>query len=93
MMNRAEMNKKLAEIASYRMMKAELQAELDRLEDEMKAYMTAEGIDEVIGDEHKVTFKTYEKKTFDSKAFKAAGYAELYEAFRMPKTEQRFTFA
>lgn len=82
-----------SEIAQYRVIIAEAQAELDRLEAEVKAKMTADGIDTLIGDEHKATYKAVVSNRFDSKAFKADGYEELYKAYQKPSTSMRFTFA
>lgn len=92
-MTRIEVNNKLAEIAQYRMLKAEAEAELTKLEDELKAYMTESELTELIGDEHKVTYKFHEVRRFDSTAFKKAGYGDLYEEYRTPRMEPRFTFA
>lgn len=93
MMNRESTNKMMAEIASMRMLKAEAEAELKKLEDELKAIMEAEGIEELVGDEHKVTWKSVTSSRFDSTAFKKAGHEDLYKEFSKPSTSMRFTFA
>lgn len=92
-MDRNVINAKFKELAQYRMMEAEAKALKEELENELKAMMEEEGIDTLIGDEHKVTWKEEIKRTFDSKAFKAAGYEELYESFRKPSKSRPFKFA
>lgn len=82
-----------SEIAQYRVIIAEAQAELDRLEAEVKDHMTANNLTELLGNEHKATYKAVISNRFDSKAFKADGYEDLYKAYQKPSTSMRFTFA
>lgn len=81
------------EMAQYRTIIAEAQKELDRLEAETKEYMTANEITELIGDEHKATYKEVVSNRFDSKAFKADGHEDLYKAYQKSSSSMRFTFA
>ena len=82
-----------SEIAQYRVIIAEAQAELDRLEAEVKEHMAANNLTELLGNEHKATYKAVISNRFDSKAFKADGYEDLYKAYQKPSTSMRFTFA
>lgn len=82
-----------SEIAQYRVIIAEAQAELDRLEAEVKEHMAANNLTELLGNEHKATYKAIISNRFDSKAFKADGYEDLYKAYQKPNTSMRFTFA
>lgn len=91
-MNRAELNTKMSEIAQYRLLKKEAEAELDRLENELKAYMEANQLEDLIGDEHKATYKAFTQSRFDSKAFQK-DHADMYESYKKPSTTMRFTFA
>lgn len=78
-------------IAKIRMKEAELKAERESLEDEIKAYMTAEGLAELMGKEHKATYKMVESMKFNSNLFKAS-HADMYEKFKTPSKSMRFTF-
>jgi len=92
-MDRQTINQKFKELAQYKMMEAEAKALKEAVEAELKAMMESEGIDTLIGDEHKATYKEVTSSRFDSKAFKAAGHEDLYKEFTKPSTSMRFTFA
>lgn len=70
-MDRQTINQKFKELAQYKMMEAEAKALKEAVEAELKAMMETEGIDTLIGDEHKATYKEVTSSRFDSKAFKA----------------------
>lgn len=80
------------EMAQYKLIIAEAEAELKKREDQVKELMTSSGIDTLIGDEHKATYKEVISNRFDSKAFKA-DHADMYEAYKKPSASMRFTFA
>lgn len=86
-------NKAFAELASNKMMLKELEAIIAEQEEAIKAQMVADGKDTIVGTEHKATFKEVVSNRFDSKAFKADGYEELYKAYQKPSSSMRFTFA
>lgn len=88
-----DINTIFKEMAQYKRMIEEAQAEYERLADECKAQMTADGIEELVGDEHKATYKEVISNRFDSKAFKAAGHEDLYKAFTKPSSSMRFNFS
>lgn len=92
-MDRQTINEKFKELAEWKMIEAEAKANRDAIEAELKAYMTEAELTEIIGDEHKATWKEETRNSFDSKAFKAAGYGDLYEAYKKPSTTRRFIFA
>lgn len=85
-------NKAFAELASNKMMLKELEALVASQEEAIKNQMIAEGKTELIGTEHKATYKEVVSNRFDSKAFKA-DHADMYEAYRKPSSSMRFTFA
>lgn len=87
-----DINERLAEIAQYRMMQKQIEAELNKLEGELKQYMLSEGLIEVVGDEHTATYKPVTSSKFDSTRFKA-DHADMYEMYRKASTSMRFTFA
>lgn len=92
-MNKNEINAKFKELAELTRMSEELASEIESIKDELKAVMTEQNVDTLIGDEHKATWKEVTSNRFDSKAFKAAGHTDLYNAFTKPSTSKRFTFA
>lgn len=92
-MDRQTINQKFKELAQYKMMEAEAKALKEAVEAELKAMMESEGIDTLIGDEHKATYKEVTSSRFDSTAFKKAGHEDLYKEFTKPSTSMRFTFA
>lgn len=87
-----DINAKLKAIAQYRLMEDEAKKEREALETEVKDYMTSNALTELIGDEHKATYKEVISSRFDSKAF-GKDHADLYEAYKKPSTSMRFTFA
>ena len=88
-----DINAIFSEMAQYKAIIKQAEAELDKYETEIKARMTACGTDEILGSEHTATYKTVITNRFDSKAFKADGYEDLYKAYQKPSSSMRFTFA
>lgn len=86
-------NKAFAELASNKRMLEELKAIIEEQESAIKAQLVADGKTEYIGTEHKATYKEVISNRFDSKAFKADGYEDLYKAYQKPSASMRFTFA
>ena len=87
-----DINAKFKAIAQYKLMEEQAKREREALEAEVKAYMTENKLPELIGDEHKATFKEVVSNRFDSKAFKA-DHADMYTAYQKPSVSMRFTFA
>lgn len=82
-----------SEMAQYRAIIKQAEAEYAMYEAEIKARMTESGDDTIIGNEHKATYKEVISNRFDSKAFRADGYEDLYKAYQKPSASMRFTFA
>lgn len=85
-------NKMFSDLASLKMMKAELDKEIEAKENEIKELMDKTCVTELIGTEHKATYKEVVSNRFDSKSFKA-DHADMYEAYKKPSASMRFTFA
>lgn len=92
-MDKNRINEVMKTIAEYARIAEEAQKVVDENKELLKAYMTEAELTELIGDEHKATYKEVISNRFDSKAFKAAGHEDLYKAFTKPSTSMRFTFA
>lgn len=91
-MDKKTINAKYKELAELKMMYKEIEDAMDGIKDELKEYMKANNLDELVGDEHKATWKEVESSRFDSTTFKAQ-YPDLYEAFKKPSTTRRFDFS
>ncbi len=85
------MNEKMNTLAEYLRMKDEIDAEIDALKDEIKAYMQETGQDTIIGTGHKATWKTVKSNRFDSAGLKKDA-PELYAAYTVATESKRFTF-
>lgn len=91
-MDNKTMNSIMQTIAEYARIAEEAQKIVDENKELLKAHMTEMGVDTLIGDEHKATYKEVISNRFDSKAFKA-DHADMYTAYQKPSTSMRFTFA
>ena len=91
-MDNKAINSIMQTIAEYARIAEEAQKIVDENKELLKAHMTEVGVDTLIGDEHKATYKEVISNRFDSKAFKA-DHADMYTAYQKPSASMRFTFA
>ena len=91
-MSMNELESKVNELRELRRMADELAAEIAATEDSLKAYMTANGTDELYGPSFKITWKEVASSRLDSKALKAAA-PELWQRFTKQTTARRFIVA
>ena len=91
-MSMNELEAKVAELRELRRMAEELAGEIAATEDTLKAYMTANGADELYGPSFKITWKDVTSSRLDSKALKSAA-PELYQRFTKTTSTTRFTLA
>ena len=87
-----ELIAKLNELSELRRMAEELNAEIEGVQDAIKAHMTAVDADTLTGADYKITWKAVTSSRFDSTAFKKA-MPELAERFTKSSTSRRFTVA
>lgn len=80
------------EIAQYRNAKLKAERELERLENEIKEYMIAENITELIGEEHRALYREVVSNRFDTTRFKKA-MPELAKKFTKKSSSMRFDFS
>lgn len=86
-------NEVMQELASYTQMQEELKAQIEALQDEVKAYMTEQGVDEVVGENgEKATWRGVISNRFDSTAFKK-DFLDIYKEYTKRTEYKRFTFA
>ena len=89
----AEIRRTMKERAEFTAMQTELEAQIENLKDELKEYMKAEKIDEILGEngEHAV-WRTVISNRFDSTAFKKSEWGELYKMYTKPTETRPFKF-
>ena len=87
------MNKVLAELKQYSEMKKELEAEIIKLQDECKEYMTENELSELFNDDKTIVARYTEviSNRFDTTAFKKSEWSELYQEYSKKVTSMRFT--
>lgn len=91
-MSKKDLQSKVHELRELRRFIEELTAEADAITDAIKAQMTTEGVDTLLGDDYKITWREVQSSRFDSKAFKSA-MPKLYDRFTKPSTTRRFVLA
>lgn len=88
-MSMNEMEAKVSELRELRRLADDLAAEIGALEDDLKAYMSANNADELHGPSFKITWKPVTSSRLDSKALKAAA-PTIWEQFSRQTTSRRF---
>ena len=91
-MSKQRLRKKVQELVELREMADELAAEINAIEDEIKAHMDKVGTDTLESGKHVVRWAVVKSSRFDSKAFRAA-YPSIYEQYTKPTESRRFTVA
>ena len=85
-------NEIMAQLAQYQRMQDETTAIIDGLRDQIKKYMTDNGMDTLTGDEHKATYKEVASTRIDTKALKTE-LPDIATRYTTTTTTMRFTFA
>ena len=88
-MRTTEIQAKVNELRELRRMADELNAEIESIQDSIKAEMSARSVDMLAGADYKITWKTAQSCRFNSKAFKAA-MPDLYRRFTKTRESRRF---
>ena len=91
-MTKNKLSNKIHELRQLRSMADELAAEIEAITDVIKQQMATEGVDTLIGDDWKATWKPVQSARFDSKAFKAA-MPDLHNRFTRSADTRRFVLA
>lgn len=83
----------IKELKTYITLKKELDAQIKALEDQIKEYMTANNLQELISDDLLTVcrYKEVITKRFDTTSFKNSEWAELYNDFCKESKSMRFT--
>lgn len=85
-------NEIMKELAQYKRIQEETTGIIDGLTDQLKAYMTAHGIETLTGDEHKASYKTVSSSRIDTTAIKK-DLPEIAARYTKTTETMRFTFA
>ena len=85
-----EITANVSELRELRRMADEIQAEIDAIQDKIKAHMTAAGVDTLAGADYKITWKTVSSSRFDTTAFKREN-PEIAALYTKTTTARRFT--
>ncbi len=91
-MSTIEMDSKIKELRELRRMADELQAEIDSLQDSIKAELAARNVDTLTGTDWRVTWKTVTSSRLDSTALKKE-LPEIAARFMRRTTARRFVLA
>ena len=86
-----EMDSKIKELRELRRM-ADEAAEMETIQDSIKAHMDAEGVDTINGTDWKVTYKAVTSSRLDANALKKA-LPDLAQQFTKTTTARRFCIA
>ena len=91
-MSMNELEAKVNDLRELRRMAEELAAEITAAEDDLKAYMTASGANDLNGPSFRITWKEVTSSRLDGKALKSAA-PELWQRFSKQTTARRFIVA
>ena len=85
------MTKTIHELRELRRMAEEIAAEIETLQDVLKQEMTARGVDELSGDDWRVTWRDVTSSRLDTTAMKKELPADLISRYTKTSTAKRFT--
>ena len=91
-MSTNELSAKIKELRELRRMADELAAEIESIQDSIKAEMTARAVDELIGADGKITYKSVTSSCLDSAALKKT-LPDVAAQFTKSTTSRRFCVA
>ena len=89
----AKVNAKVKELRELRRMAAELEAEIESIQDQLKAHMAAQGVEELTGSDFKVSWKPVKSRRFDKNRMIATFGQDCYDSFCKVTTSRRFTIS
>ena len=85
-------NELMSQLAQYNRIAEETAQIIDGLKDQLKAYMTEQGLETLDGDEHKATYKEVTSARIDTKALKKE-LPDVADRYTTTTSTMRFTFA
>lgn len=91
-MSANEINSKVRELRELRRMADEIAAEIEKLQDDIKAEMSAKGTDEISGADWRVTWRPVKSSRLDAAALRKA-LPDVAAAFTRESVTRRFVVA
>lgn len=91
-MGTIELDSKVKELRELRRMAEELNAEIEAMQDTIKAEMTEREVDELAGSDWRIAWKSITSNRLDTAALKKA-LPDVAERFTKTTTSRRFTLA
>jgi predicted phage-related endonuclease len=91
-MSQNEIITTVSELQELKRMQEELNAEIETLQDRIKAHMTEQGAEQIVAGAHKVSWMFVSSARLDTTALKKA-LPEVAERFTKTTTTRRFTVA
>ena len=86
------MNAKVQELRELKRMQEELAAEIEAIQDELKAHMDTHGMDTLLGMDWRITWKAVTSKRLDTGALRKA-MPDVAQAFTRETTTKRLVLA
>ena len=87
-----ELTANVSELRELRRMTDEIQAEVDAIQDKIRAHMNAAGVDTLAGADYKITWKEITSSRFDTTAFKKEN-PEIAAMYTKTSKSKRFILA
>lgn len=91
-MSNTEMSSKVKELRELKRMQEELAAEIEAIQDDIKAHMAARELETIAGSDYKITWKEVTSSRLDTTALKRA-LPEVAARFMRQSTAKRFVLA
>lgn len=89
-MSQYDLEKKLTDLQELRRMQEEIAAEIEAAQDEIKAYMTAAGVDSLTAGAFKVTWQEVTSTRIDTAALRK-DLPEVWKEYGKTSTVRRFS--
>lgn len=89
-MTKKDIRRKVGELVELRRQADELNKRVEDMENDFKACMERNGLQEVDAGEYRVRYVAVVNKRFDSKAFREA-FRPMYSEYTKPTESRRFT--
>ena len=87
-----EIEKKARTLKNLQTMKTNLEEQIEELENELKAELEEQGVEEVQAGLFKIIWKKITSTRFDSKRFKEEN-ERIYQLYMVPNTYRRFSIS
>lgn len=90
-MRKTDVDKVFAELAKYKLLQKETEKVIEDLSNQIKSYMTKKQYEELVGKEHRATYKLVESSRIDSKAL-AEAHPRIAKKFTVDNSYMRLNF-